>query len=273
MSAFYTAVARYYDAENIDKTDDLALYSRLARTHPGAILDVGCGTGRILIHLARQGHRVHGIDNDSAMLARLESKLAHQPQLREKLTYTQGDAKTHAFERQFSLVLLSYNALMHFAEQSAQLALLRNLRACLADGGCLAIDLPNPAPAFAADDTGALTWEREFLDPDSGNLVMLQSVSWLDRAAQLLDVDWVYDAMDGDGVVRRLIARHRLRYFFLAELRLLLAQCGFQLDKAYGDCDGNPYDADSERLIVLARQGREWQEQTTECAERAVIQQ
>ena len=71
MSAFYTTVARFYDAENRDKTDDLAMYSRLAAECEGEILDVGCGTGRVLIHLAQAGHRVRGIDNDSRMLERL----------------------------------------------------------------------------------------------------------------------------------------------------------------------------------------------------------
>lgn len=252
MSAFYSAVARFYDAETGDKTDDLALFSRMARAHPGAILDVGCGTGRVLIHLADEGHTVHGIENDARMLERLEQKVQNQPHLRERLSFVRGDAQTAAFDRQFSLILLSYNALMHFKTQASQLALLANLRASLVADGALVIDLPNPAPAYADENSDSLTWERNFLDPDSGHLVMLQSVSWLDRAAQLLNVDWIYDEIDGDGVVRRLIASHELRYFFLAELRLLLDQCRFQVDAVHGDHEGGKYDDESERMIVFA---------------------
>lgn len=252
MSAFYSAVARFYDAETGDKTDDLALFSRQARAHPGAILDVGCGTGRVLIHLADEGHAIHGIENDPAMLERLEQKLQRQPHLRERISTVRADAQTHDFDRQFSLILLSYNALMHFKAPASQLALLTNLRRCLAAGGALIIDLPNAAPAYADENSDALTWERNFLDPASGRLVMLQSVSWLDRAAQLLNVDWIYDEIDGDGVVRRLIASHELRYFFLAELRLLLDQCRFQIYAVHGDHAGGKYVDESERMIVFA---------------------
>ena len=85
MSAFYSTVARFYDAENRDKTDDLDLFSRLADERSGPILDVGCGTGRVLTHLARQGHQVHGIDNDRAMLDRLELNLEQTPAARREL--------------------------------------------------------------------------------------------------------------------------------------------------------------------------------------------
>lgn len=255
MSAFYTAVARFYDAETGDKTDDLAMYSRLAAEYPGEIFDVGCGTGRVLIHLAQAGHRVYGIDSDSAMLDRLEGKLAALPHLRERIRFRHADALDHQYEREFHLILLSYNALMHFKEQARQIALLRNLRRCLATAGLLVIDLPNAGPAFASADSESLALERRFLEPTTGHLVMLQSISYLDRAAQVLHVEWVYDEMDGDGLVKRTIVPHQLRYFFLPELRLLLERCGFRLDAVYGDTEGAPYDADSERMIVLAAGG------------------
>ena len=253
MSAFYTAVARYYDAETADKTDDLGLFSQLATQYPGEILDVGCGTGRVLIHLAQDGHKANGIDSNQAMLALLDHKLGFLPHLREKIAVVEADVLAHNYGRRFSLILLSYNALMHFREQAEQIKLLKRLRAWLNIGGRLLIDLPNAGPVFASPDTDALTLERTFLDPENGYMVMLQSVSVLDRATQVLDVEWIYDVIDGDGGVRRSIVPHRLRYFFLPELTLLLERTGFTLDAVYGNTDLSPYDADSERMVALAR--------------------
>ena len=252
MSAFYSTVARFYDAENRDKTDDLTMYSRLAVECPGEILDVGCGTGRILIHLAQAGHRVCGIDNDSRMLERLERKLAALPKLRDKISFVNADVLDHEFDHAFGLILLPYNALMHFRTQAEQIALLGRLRRWLADDGVLVIDLPNAGPVFASEDTDAITLERIFIDDDSGHMIMLQSVSALDRAAQLLHIDWIYDEIDGDGAVKRHLAPHSLRYFFLPELRLLLQHCGFAIDKVYGDTEGGEYLAECERMIVHA---------------------
>ena len=253
MSAFYTNVARFYDAETGDKTDDLRMYRRLAAQYKGDILDVGCGTGRVLIHLAQAGCQVHGIDSDAAMLARLARKLERMPHLQDHISYAHADALRYAGEREFALILLSYNALMHFQEQEDQIALLRQLRRWLADEGRLVIDLPNAGDVFASQDTDSLILERAFLEPESGHQVMLQSVSCLDRVAQILHVDWIYDEMDGDGRIKRIIAPHRLRYFFQPELALLLRLCSFAVDAVYGDTDGAPFEDGCERMIVLAR--------------------
>lgn len=253
MSTFYTSAARFYDAETGDKTDDLQMYSRLAAQHEGDILDVGCGTGRVLIHLAQAGYQVHGIDRDSSMLGRLAHKLKGMPHLQDSIGYVNADVLDYSYEREFALILLSYNALMHFQEQASQIALLRRLRGWLANAGLLVIDLPNAGDVFASQDTDALILERTFLEPESGHLVMLQSVSWLDRVMQVLHVDWIYDEMDDEGRVKRMIAPHRLRYFFQPELALLLKLCGFGVEAVYGDTAWGPFEDGCERMIVLAR--------------------
>ncbi|MFQ3659618.1 MAG: class I SAM-dependent methyltransferase [Anaerolineae bacterium] len=253
MSAFYTTVARFYDAETADRVDDLALYSRLADEVGAPIFDVGCGTGRVLLHLAQEGHRAHGVDNDAAMLARLETKLNALPHLREFVTYEQADILTYRTTQRCPLVLLTYNALMHFHAQEAQIALLKRLRALIAEGGRLVIDLPNAGETFATQDSDALLLDRTFIDPDSGHLIMLQSHSVLDRTTQLLHVKWIYDEIDADGVVHRLIAPHVLRYFFYPEMTLLLKLCGFRVEAVYGGCDEEPFEDGCERMVIYAR--------------------
>lgn len=253
MSAFYTRVARFYDAETGDKTDDLALYSQLAQDYHGDILDIGCGTGRVLIHLAQEGYDVYGIDNDIAMLDRLDQKLKRMPHLKDKITYYDGDVLTYQLDKKFNLILLTYNALMHFQEQDSQIQLLQQVKKWINNDGLLVIDLPNAGDVFASQETDALMLERTFLEPESGHQVMLQSVSYLDRVTQVLHVDWIYDEMDGDGTVKRLIAPHRLRYFFYAEIKLLLKVCGFEIEAVYGDTDESPFEDGCERMIVYAK--------------------
>jgi len=253
MSAFYETVARYYDAEVGDKTDDLQMYSRLAEEYDGSILDIGCGTGRVLLHLAQEGHMVHGIDNSRQMLDLLDQKLDIFPHLQEFITYTDGDILTFESDRQYKLVLLTYNALMHFHTQEIQIQLLERLHTLTSKEGLLVLDLPNAGETFATQDTDAILLDRKFIEPESGHLVMVSSVSYLDRTTQLLQVDWIYDEIDGDGVIRRLIAPHMLRYYFFSEIKLLLERTSFEITEVYGSTDEDPFEDGCERMIIYAR--------------------
>lgn len=254
MRGFYAAIARFYDAENADKDDDIDLYIDLAGDYGGPLLDVGCGTGRVMFPLAQAGYTVHGIDSEQAMLQRAQQRLEAMPHLRDKLYLHHGDARTFdAMPTQFRLTLVPYNGLMHFHDQEAQLAVLRRLRAWTLDDGLLVLDLPNAAEMFGAPDSEALTLERIFLEPETGHQVMQQSVSVLDRTEQLLRVTWIYDEITGTGTVKRTVAPLMLYYFFRNELQLLLRAAGFEVDQVYGDTAYGPFEDGCERMVVFAR--------------------
>lgn len=253
MSGFYATIARYYDAEHTDRTDDLALYSELAEEYGDPVLDVGCGTGRVLFHLAQEGCVVHGIDSEQAMLERARHRLDVFAHLRDRVTIHQGDVLSYDLDTTYKLVLLSYNSLMHFHEQDQQIALLKRLRRQIAPDGALLIDLPNAGETFATQDSSALTLERTFIDSETGHLVMQQAVSYLDRVQQLMHVTWIYDEITGEGAVQRTVAPVVFRYFFYPEVCLLLAQTGFDVVDVYGDSERGPFEDGCERMIVLAR--------------------
>jgi ubiquinone/menaquinone biosynthesis C-methylase UbiE len=253
---FYDTIARFYDAENAAMTDDLALYVELAEDTGGPVLDVGCGTGRVMLHLAQQlideGVRVVGVDQSEAMLARGWQKLDALPDLKRWVAFVQGDALNITLDEQFKLIIVPYNGFMHFNTQQDQLAALRRFHDLLDDGGVLVLDLPNAGEAFATIDDDALMFERTFTEPDTGHLVMQQSISTLDRAAQQLHITWIYDEIRGDGAVHRTLAPLLLRYVFPGEMALLLEAAGLETMTTYGDYFQEPFIDGSERMIVLA---------------------
>jgi SAM-dependent methyltransferase len=258
MADFYDLIARYYDAENEDKVDDLLFYNEIADeggTNGGPILDVGTGTGRVALHLAQEGFRVVGLDRSAGMLERARAKLRAAPDL--DIEWLETDLLELETDERFPLIIVPYNGFMHLLEQADQIEALRRMRAHLTESGTLLLDLPNPAPAFSAEDDSALTVERFFTDPETGEPVVQLSISTLDRVSQILEVTWFYDAIAEDRTVKRVIAPVVLRYVFLNELDLLLRVAELQRVQVYGDYDRMPFDQYSPRMIVLAQRGAE----------------
>ena len=248
----YSALSRYYDLENADFTEDLDYWLDLAEEHGNPILELGCGTGRVLLNLARRGHAVTGVDNSPEMLARLQAKLAAASgqHLAAAPQIVQAGLEDFELPQRFRLAIMPFNTFMHLLTTEAQLVALERIRRHLAPGGALALDMPNPGEAYAAQEQG-LTLERTFFDGDR-TVQQFSSIA-LDRAAQLAHITWNYDATGPDGALQRSIVPLTLRYTFPAEMSLLLSRAGLALSHLYGDYDRSPFVDGAPRLLVLAR--------------------
>lgn len=250
----YAQLARYYDLENAEFTEDLEFWLELADDHGDPVLELGCGTGRVLLHLARRGHAVTGVDNSPEMLARLREKLKPAARHLPKPPVVIEDNLAHfRTEALCQIALMPFNTFMHLLTPEAQTATLRNIRRHVVEGAPLVLDLVNPVEAYASAEQG-LTLERTFahLEGQTERTVQQFSQYQVDRATQLARVTWLYDSVGPEGDVRRTIVPLTLRYTFPGEMRLLLEKGGFALTHLWGDYDHSPFSESAPRMIVMA---------------------
>lgn len=249
----YIKLVRYYDIENIDLVEDLPAYQTLADRFGEPILDVGCGTGRVTFFLTRLGLHVTAIDISRAMLERAKMRAEREaPSTAALITWHEADVLQLALEGRFSLAIYTFNGFMHLLDQRQQITALKQIAGHLRPGGGLAIDLPNPVEMFLSDNVPGLVLERSFVDPQTGDQVMQQSLARINRATQTMNVTWVYDRVQVDGRIQRDMVPLELRYTMAAEMRLLLERAGFGQVEMYGDYAFSPYEENSPRLFVVA---------------------
>ena len=247
----YAEIAELYDLEHQAYGDDLDLYLNLAQVVGDPILEVGCGTGRLLVPLAAAGHRVTGTDRSPAMLDRASRHVAGAD-LDGLVTLQLGEMTeaTAAPGGPFGLAIVALNGLLHLETQAAQRTALAALRAALDPRGQLVLDLLNPTPDALRSLEGVHhegVWTRA-----DGTRVDKLSARRVHPAAQTIVTDLWYDLLAPDGSLRRIATTFAMRYVHRAELELLLEQAGFVEWQVYGSYDLDPFADDAERLIVTA---------------------
>ena len=241
---------RLYDLDTADLVEDVEFYAALARRIGGSILEIGCGTGRVLAPLAAAGFTATGVDVDPAMLARARARLARMG-LAERVRLVEADARSLDLGESFALAIVPLNSFLHFVADEDQIAVLQAIRRHLRSGGLLALDLPNPEPALLGETGGQVVLEWTRRDPETGREVSKLRSQRVDTAQQLVELTLFFDEAEQLRLKRR-IYQFWLRYVYRRELELLLEKCGFAVESIYGGFDLADYGSDSLKLIALA---------------------
>ena len=253
----YDQIARFYDLTHANLTADLPFVVQLAAAANGPILELGCGSGRLLLPLARVGYTITGIDSSPEMLARARGRLAQEDTaVQSRVTLHQADMTSFALPDAppFGLAIIPYNTLFHL--DTAQIvATLRQVKSCLGANGRLFIDVANPVDIANTPEDSLLSLENVLTDPETGELIVHLASNRLDMAEQTLHITWIYDVSAPDGgPVHRTVAHGAYHYRYPHQLELLLQEAGFKLLHLWGDYDQSPYDETSDRLLLLAIQ-------------------
>ncbi len=254
----YAFVAELYD-HIVPYRDrpDVAFFVEAARESGGPVLEIGCGTGRILIPTARAGIDIVGLDLSEHMLTVCREQLLNTPkEVQDRAQLVQGDMRAFELTRRFRLVTTPFRPFQHLTTVADQLSCLKCIHHHLVPGGNLILDLFNPSlSALTAPNIGdEMGDEPEFVMPDGRRVLRRYRTVARDFFNQINFVELIYYVTTSDGNTERLVHAFPMRYLFRFEVEHLLARTGFEVGAIYADYDKNPYGSTYPgELIVVAR--------------------
>jgi SAM-dependent methyltransferase len=248
----------WYDLVFTGDQSDVAFYTRLARASGGPVLEIGIGTGRIALPIARSGISVVGIDRSEEMLAALETKV-HREKLARRVRAERADMRDFDLGRKFPLVIVPFRAFLHNLTTADQIACLEACRRHLARGGELVLNVFHPSLAYMAANTGendgVWRWVRDVPQPDGW--VSFSQATRYDTVAQHVHARQRFDRFANDG---RLTETYefpiQIAYLYPGDLHRIFAAAGFDDVTIEGGFEGGPLRADGDELVVRARARR-----------------
>ncbi len=209
-----------------DEMDEIGFYSNVASEKGGTCLDVGCGTGRVLIPLAQQGIDIMGLDSSQVMVEQCRSRVLAAGLSAE---IVRDDMRNFDLGRQFNLVIVPGASFQLLDARADARASLERMRAHLLPGGLLLMSLFTPYYEIVNESLDGV-WRLEKDEPfgDEGQRALCHVCSDLDRCEQLMETRHRFEVIDGGGAtLNSEMKLSRLRWYGKYELDLLLAAVGF----------------------------------------------
>ena len=249
------ALSPYADAELYDViyswyTVDIPFYVELAKRSKGPVLEIGCGSGRVLLPTLEAGVNADGLDLAPDMLKVLAAK-ASAKGLTPRLV--QGDMRDFEMPRRYALITIPFRAFQHLDATEDQLRALRCMRDHLEPGGSLVLNLFYPAVKYVAEFANQRRLEREITHPETGLPVAMYATTTYDMVNQTLRTEREIIESDARGYVgatKRM--GFMMRWFYRYEMELLFRNAGFARWDVRGGFDGRPLEHDTDEMVWTA---------------------
>jgi SAM-dependent methyltransferase len=242
--------ARLYDWEHDPYLADVDVHLGFARRFGGPVLELACGSGRLLVPLAHAGFEVTGVDSSAPMLERARARLAKDGL---DVALVQQRLEALRVEGQFRTIIIGLDSFGLLIRRDDQLAALRAAKTLASHDGRLILDLANGNLRGSSEPPEELIHDLTMPDPETGRPITKFVLRRPKPSEQTDELMFFYDEQDERGYLRRTMIELGLRWFTRFELELLLQTAGWQVDEVYGNYDLEPFGPDSDRLIVVAR--------------------
>lgn len=252
----YSISAKYYDDEYASKSDlnDLPFYLEAAKRFGGPILEVACGTGRILLPTARQGHEIHGIDRSSPMLNVLKTHLKGEAQeVQKRITLHEGDMRTFKLDKKFKLITIPFRPMQHMYQLEDQLAALKNISAHLDKGGVLVFDVFFPKLDMVGTGIGQEIWELEWTSRENPKQTVKRVFrkETFNKVHQFFTAKFIFRTFEGDTLVKTEEEDFKMGFYTYPQLRALFQLAGLTVREEYGSFEKTPMDDSAKEMIFV----------------------
>lgn len=221
-------------------------YVDVAQQRAGAVLELACGTGLLTIPIAQLGRPTVGLDQSGAMVAAAKRRASAD---NVPVTLLQGDMRDFALRREFNLIFVARNSLLHILSTADLLAVLRAVRNHLAPDGVFAFDVFNPDVRLLARPAGQRFPVMEATTSSFG-VLSVEATNDYDSATQVNRGTWFISSPERrDAWVVPMV----LRSIFPQELPLLLSAAGLELTNRFGDLSLGPFGPGSRMQVCLCQ--------------------
>jgi SAM-dependent methyltransferase len=236
-----------YDEQYQHYRDDFLFYIGLANDYGSPVLELGAGTARVSLALAKAGHAVTGIELSDTMIEQGRERIARE-NLADLIHLQHGDMRNVQLSRTFPVVMAPFNTLMHAYTMQDQNATLETVKKHLAPGGVFAFDLYNPN--FANLNVLKREAEWEHVGGEHAEIFLYQTH---DADDQVLESHYYLDTVRQDGTLTRQTSILKQRYYTRFEIERLLKQQGFQHVQMFGGFDKRRYSVKENIMVVVAK--------------------
>ena len=245
--------AAYYDWENAQTVGrrDIAFWKRMASAAKGPVLELGCGTGRVALPVARDGATVVGIDRSQPMLDRARKRVKRAG-LQDQVQLVRGDIRHLPFpDRSFPLVMAPYGILQSLLVERDLARTLAAVSRVLTKKGTFGLELVADLPAW--DEYSKRISMRGKRGPNGKPIALVESVIQ-DRARQITRFEQEFIEGRGKSAVRKKFGL-AFRTLTVPQMVRRLEKAGLEVSALLGDYQGGPWDLRAEVWIILARRG------------------
>ena len=252
MTSSFDAWAEVYDSIYSYVREDIPFYVDAALEADGAVMELGCGTGRISIPIAEAGVDIVGLDSSQAMLDVTRRKARRLDSGCGALTLVRADMRALPLYpgRNFHLVIIPFRGFLSLLTVEDQVKVLLGIKRHLAPGGKLIFNIFVPDLNMLVQQGDLPYHFRDVTDPDTGARFVLWHQSTYDNHNQIISARVITEELDQHGsMVKRFYRDFQLRYVHRWEMHHLLSCCGYEVLDLFGDFQCNPFDETSGEMV------------------------